>query len=640
MTNWRNSVESPEQYGVLKAAEVMLPVRDGVRLATDLYFPADASRLDRRVEGAFPVILIRTPYNKRADLSQANCEYFARRGYVVANQDCRGRYRSEGVFSFLKGEAEDGYDTIEWLAAQPWCDGQVATMGTSYLGWTQLAAAVLNPPHLAAMVVNQAGASAHSSSVRHNGALELRFLAWAFMGAATGTEAMADPLVGRALEHERAGDWLRQLPWHEGRTPLQHAPSYERWALELYRNADYSEYWDDPGFNFMRRWDQHADVPVLFCGAWYDSYTRATLENVAGLSERKRGPIRLIMGPWTHGSATVDQSFAGDVELGPAAPVAGNLARDFNHLHLRWFDHWLKRLDNGVAEEPPVRYFTMGGEPVRKTTEGRLYRGGFWHTANELPLPQAVETAFYLRPGGGLGTAAPVAAGGSSGFRFDPANPVPTIGGNISSLSEAYPVPPEIAARLPYEWRWGSIVKVGGQDQRTGPGIFNAEPPYAPLAARRDVLVFQTEPLAEPVEVTGPLSAVLHVSSSAPDSDFTVKLVDVFPPSADYPQGYALNLSDTIFRCRYRAGFERPELMQPGTVYELRIPMYGTSTIFGAGHRIRVDISSSNFPRFDVNPNTGEPVGRHTHLAVADNCVHHQAGRASCIILSVVPGAR
>lgn len=640
MTDWRNSVESAAEYGVLKAVEVMMPMRDGVRLATDLYFPAEPEQLDRRVEGSFPVILIRTPYNKRGDLSQAGCEYFASRGYVVANQDCRGRYRSEGVFSFLKGEAEDGYDTIEWLAAQPWCDGQVGTMGTSYLGWTQTSAAVLNPPHLATMVVNQAGANAYTSSVRHNGALELRFLAWAFMGAATGAEASADPLVGQALEHESSGDWLRRLPWHEGRTPLRHAPSYERWALELYRNADYSAYWDDPGFNFMRRWDQHADVPVLYCGAWYDSYTRATLENVAGLSERKRGPIRLVMGPWTHGSATVDQSFAGDVEFGPTAPVAGNLARDFNHLHLRWFDRWLKGMDNGVDAEAPVRYFTMGGELVRKTVDGRLYRGGAWHAATELPLPQSVETAFYLQPGGGLRTASPPADGGSSTFRFDPANPVPTIGGNISSLADAYPVPLEIAARLPYEWRWGSIVKVGGQDQRTDPDIFGAQPPYGPLAARQDVLVFQTEPLAEAVEVTGPLSAVLYISSSAPDTDFTVKLVDVLPPSTDYPAGYELNLSDTIFRCRYRADPASPELMERGQVYELRIPLYGTSTIFGAGHRIRVDVSSSNFPRFDVNPNTGEPVGFHTHLKVADNSVHHQAGRASCIVLPVVPAAR
>jgi hypothetical protein len=282
----------------------------------------------------------------------------------------------------------------------------------------------------------------------------------------------------------------------------------------------------------------------------------------------------------------------------------------------------------------------MGGEPVRKTTEGRLYRGGTWHAATEFPLPQAVETAFYLQPGGALGTSAPNGHGGSSSYRFDPANPVPTIGGNTSSLSEAYPVPPEIAARVPYEMRWGSIVKVGGQNQRTAGGIVNAQPPYAPLAARQDVLVFQTEPLGEPVEVTGSLSAVLYVSSSAPDTDFTVKLVDVFPPSTDYPEGYELNLSDTIFRCRYRDSFERPEPMTPGEVYELRIPMYGTSTVFGARHRIRVDISSSNFPRFDVNPNTGEPIGRHTRLEVADNTVYYSGPQASRIILPIVPADR
>ncbi|MCO5177910.1 MAG: CocE/NonD family hydrolase [Thermomicrobiales bacterium] len=628
MGEWRGAAESAEEYGVLAALEVMMPMRDGVRLATDLYFPAQPDDPGVRVDGRHPVLLVRTPYNKRNDDTRIGAEYFTRRGYVVAIQDCRGRYRSEGTFYFLTQEPEDGYDTIEWLGAQPWSTGKVGMFGTSYLGWTQTAAAVLNPPSLATMVVNQAGANAYTSSVRQNGAMELRFLAWAFMEAATHPEVVNDPVRKAALQSVSSLEWLQHLPLRPGLSPLALVPSVERWALDLYTNGDYTEYWDHPGLNFAKYWDEHADVPLLLCGAWYDSYTRATLENFAGLGERKRGPVRLLMGPWTH--SMVDVSYAGDVELGPTAPVAGNLGEEFLHLHLRWFDHWLKGIDNGVGEEPAARLFVMGdgdGE-TRRTHDGRLWRGGHWIDADALPLPGTTQTDYYLLPDGGLGTIAGTGTA-STTFRYDPTNPVPTVGGNLSSLSDAIAVDGDERGRISYEQRWNSVVSIGGQDQRdpeTG----------MPLAARDDVVVFQTEPLAEPVQVIGALEATLYISSSAPDTDFTVKLVDVFPPSEDYPHGYALNLSDTIFRCRYRDDPANPTLMEPGQVYELTIPMYGTGAVFGRGHRIRVDISSSNFPRFDPNPNTGEPIGRHHRSQVAENTIHHDAAHPSRITLPVV----
>lgn len=628
MAEWRGAEESADEYGVLAALEVMMPMRDGVRLATDLYFPAKPDDPGARAEGCHPVLLVRTPYNKRDDGARVGAEYFTRRGYIVAIQDCRGRYRSEGTFYFLTQEPEDGYDTIEWLGAQPWSTGKVGMFGTSYLGWTQTAAAVLNPPSLATMVVNQAGANAYTSSVRQNGAMELRFLAWAFMEAATHPEVVNDPVRKAALQSVSSLEWLQHLPLRPGLSPLALVPSVERWALDLYTNGDYTEYWDHPGLNFAKYWDEHADVPLLLCGAWYDSYTRATLENFAGLGERKRGPVRLLMGPWTHGM--VDVSYAGDVELGPTAPVAGNLGEEFLHLHLRWFDHWLKGIANGVGEEPAARLFVMGdgdGE-TRRTHDGRLWRGGHWIDADALPLPGTTQTDYYLLPDGGLGTIAGTATA-STTFRYDPTNPVPTVGGNLSSLSDAIPVDGDERGRISYEQRWNSVVSIGGQDQRdpkTG----------MPLAARDDVVVFQTEPLAEPVQVIGALEATLYISSSAPDTDFTVKLVDVFPPSEDYPHGYALNLSDTIFRCRYRDDPANPTLMEPGQVYELTIPMYGTGAVFGRGHRIRVDISSSNFPRFDPNPNTGEPIGRHHRSQVAENTIHHDAAHPSRITLPVV----
>ncbi|HZC26821.1 MAG TPA: CocE/NonD family hydrolase, partial [Actinopolymorphaceae bacterium] len=516
MDDWRGQPESLSEFGVLLASDVMLPMRDEVRLATDLFFPAQPDAVDMRAPGRFPVVLIRTPYNKREAREEG--EYFARRGYVAAIQDCRGRYASEGTFYFLAQEPEDGYDTIEWLGVQPWSSGAVGTMGTSYPGWTQTAAAVLDPPHLAAMVVNQSGSNAYTSSVRHNGAMELRFLAWAFMEAATLPQGAADPAVAEGLRSVSATDWLRNLPLRPGLTPLAQVPSIERWALDIYTRGDHDTYWQQPGFDVMGHWDAHADVPLLLCGAWYDSYTRATIENYVGLSRRKTGPVHLVMGPWTHGSQSVDMTFAGDVEFGPQASVAGNLAEDFRHLHLRWFDRWLKEIDNGVDRADPVRLFVMGAGDGSVSREGRLYRGGGWRTEKEFPLPAVAETSYFLHGDGVLRTTAPAADGAATTFRYDPADPVPTIGGNISSLSDQHPVAEALQDRVPYEQRWAAIVKVGGQDQRTGPDVLGAEPPYLPLAARDDVLVFQTEPLAEDLTVIGPLSAVLHISSSAPDT--------------------------------------------------------------------------------------------------------------------------
>jgi putative CocE/NonD family hydrolase len=634
--HWSERPESGEEFGVLAAMEVMLPMRDGARLATDLYFPGRLDALGERAPGQHPVIMVRTPYNKRNDRAREEAEYFARRGYIVAVQDCRGRYRSEGTFYFLTQEPEDGYDTCEWLGTQPWSNGKVGTMGTSYLGWTQTAAAVLNPPHLAAMVVNQAGASAWHATVRQNGAMELRFLAWAFMEAGTSPAAIADPTLRTAFDQTYAFDWLSNLPLRHGQTPLALHPSTERWAIDVYSRGDYDEYWQHPGFDFARHWDNHADVPLLLCGSWYDSYTRATIENFVGLSERKRGPVHLLMGAWTHGYSTVDSTFAGDVEFGDGMPVAGNLAGSFMHLHLHWFDRWLKGIDNGVDGEDPVRIFIMGDGDGHRTGAGRIYRGGSWRSETEFPLARARNTPYYLHADGRLGPNQPRERQASTTYRYDPANPVPTIGGNLSSLSQQVPVPESIAANVPYEQRWAAISKIGGQDQRTDATVYRAQPPYLPLSARADVVVFQTDPLDAPVEVTGPLSATLHVSSSAPDTDFTVKLVDVFPPSADYPLGYALNISDAIFRTRYRNDPAAPELMEPGNVYTIEIPMYGTGAVFGKGHRIRVDISSSNFPRFDPNPNTAEPIGRHTRRVVAENTIHHDAAHPSHITLPVV----
>jgi len=626
------------EFEVHLTQNVPVRMRDGVQLATDVYRPSQEGQplADRR-----PVLLHRTPYNKtEVEASFGQCRWFASRGYVVVNQDCRGCFRSEGEVNFLVPEAEDGYDTLEWIRQQPWSDGTVGSFGCSWSGWTQTAMAALGPEGLWAMVPNMSGTDAHDSSVRQGGALELRFLAWAFWHSAYNTQAQlnAAPFLNPALNFGAPSfsDWLTRMPIRPGQSQLAFVPAYERWALEILTRADYDEYWQHPSLNPRKHWDRFPDIPMLFVSGWYDSYTRATFENFAGLAARKRGPIRVLVGPWTHGITTPELSYAGDVEFGPEAAL-----ESFDALHLRWFDRWLRRVDNGLDHEAPIRLFVMGGGSGQRSGAGRLVHGGCWRDEREWPLARTAFTPCYLHADGSLRSEPPVEETSSTAYRFDPANPVPSIGGNVSSLRDIVPLPrgivdPSYGGR---GQRSQDIMRAGGFDQREGSEFFGCTPPYLPLGSRRDVLVFQTEPLREPLEVTGPLRVVLWVGTSAPDTDFTAKLIDVYPPSPWYPYGYALNLSDSILRLRYRNGRERGEPARPGEVMQVVITLYPTSNLFMPGHRIRLDISSSNFPRFDVNPNTGEPIGRDRLRVVADNTVFHERAHPSRIILPVIPAA-
>ena len=618
-------------YDIIMMEDVMVPARDGIGLATDIYRPAKGGDF---VGEPLPVILERTPYNKRAmERMERNCRYFTRRGYIFAMQDCRGCFCSQGEMDFFWQEGPDGYDTVEWLAQQPWCNGKIGTTGTSYAGWTQNSLAVLNPPHLTCMWVNEAASNGYTSTLRQGGALELRFLTWLYWHAAinTNAELKRDPAVAKALDGVDTRELLRHMPIVEGQTPLALAPSYERRAFDILTRGDYEELWKDPSVNFQLHWDRFADVPTVFSSSWYDSYTRANLENYVGLSQRNKGPYRLLMGPWTHGDVTMGYTFSGGIDLGPEAPI------DYNEERLRWFDRWLKGMDTGIEDDAPVRIFVMGGGDGRKNGEGRLNHGGRWRDEREWPLSRAHTSSYYLQPDGSLQTEPSRERDSFTTYRFNPDDPVPTIGGNVSSLATVRPVPQYITdpTILPQAARVEQIVLAGGWDQREREDVYSARPPYStPLSARRDVLVFQTQPLERDMEVTGPIEVSLWVASDAPDTDFMAKLIDVYPTSEDYPDGYALNISDGIFRMRYRDSWERPQFMKPGEVYEIAITLYPTSNLFVTGHRIRLDVSSSNFPRFDVNPNTGEPLGRNTRTQVALNTVHHSTDRPSHVVLS------
>jgi len=608
----------PASDVVLFASDVMVPMRDGVRLATDIYRPA---RDGAPSPGPVPVLLQRTPYGKEGRALVERAEDFARHGYVVALQDIRGRYESEGKFSKYDDlSATDGFDTIQWLAALPYTTGQVGMWGTSYGAHTQADAAKVNPPGLKALLLNFGGLSnGWRIKIRNHGAFELgQQLGWAFEQVAEGS---ADPIVRAAIAAEPIERWFGAMPLRKGLNPLSVSPEFEDYLLHDMTHADYDDYWRGYGVNWNEHYERTSDVPMLHVGGWYDPYSASTIENYVGLSRIKRSPIRLLMGPWDHGGNA--RSSSGDVEFGPEAAM-----RDFaGEFHLLWFDHHLKGRPTGVERWPAIRLFVMGTGDGRKDANGRLYHGGYWREAPAWPLPGTEFVQYYFHADGTLGRAAPPAGVPPTTYRYDPQAPVPTIGGAFSGALK----------RGPYDQREREFKSLRGGSEN---GFYGSRPPYLPLEARPDVLVFQTEPLEQDVEVIGPIAVRLYAASTAVDTDFTAKLIDVHPPSLDFPSGFDLNLTDGIIRARYRNAPDRQELMTPGEVYELVIDPPPTANVFKKGHRIRIDISSSNFPRFDVNPNTGEPLGRHRRTIPADNSVYHDAAHPSHVVLPIVPGRR
>ena len=479
--------------------------------------------------------------------------------------------------------------------------------GTSYGAHTQADASKLNPPSLATMVLNQGGmANAWDHAVRQGGAFELgRELTWAFRQIPAETE---DPVVRALFEAEPVAEWYSALPLRPGLSPLSAAPNFEQYFLDELTHGDYDDFWKRIGINWVEYYEGTADVPMLHIGGWYDIFLRGTIQNYRSLADLKDSRVRMIIGPWTHSGNS--RTYAGDVDFGAAAAIA-DFGTDF---HIRWFDHFLKGQENGVEDEAPVRIFVMGTGDGQKDSAGRLSHGGYWTELDDWPPPGAEPTELFL---GGYGTLtrSPLEdAPASTTWEFDPSHPVPTLGGTVS-------------ARL----------NDGAYDQRERPDFPASRPPYLPLRSRSDVVVFQTEPLDEDVTVAGPIEVRLFVSSSAVDTDFTFKLVDVYPPSPDFPTGFDMNLTDAVVRMSYRNGRTTRELIEPGEVYELVFHPFPTANVFKRGHRIRVDVSSSNFPRWDVNPNTGEPLGRHRRTEVARNTVLHSAEYPSRVTLSVWP---
>ena len=602
----RVSRRQPE-FGVVVEKNLMIPVRDGVKLAADLYRPA---RDGKPAPGRFPALLTRTPYNK--DGVNAEGPYYAERGYVVVTNDVRGRYASEGRWRLITDDPEDGFDIVEWIARQDWSDGKVGTFGTSYPGGTQHALAEMNPPHLTAMVPIDALSNCGVSGMRHGGAFELRFMNWIFsIGAPNSKAALANPALKQALVE--SGQRIRQhadnLPVRTGLTPLKVVPEYESWLVEALRSGPEAPFWHQKGMSVVDHVNDYADVPVLHITGWYDSWTRQVSMNYQALSKAKKSPQRLVIGPWVHGSQ--NSNVSGEVEFTKEAGI------DLLAFRLRWYDRWLRGEKNGLDEDSPVLLYIMGTGEDRRSPAGRLQHGGFWRSEREWPLARTKPTPLFLNADGTLSTGPTQLSSASTTYTFDPRHPVPTIGGNISSNQ--------------------GLMTSGGYDQRPRDDTHAADN-RLPLSERRDVLVFRTAPLEADLEVTGTVEVKLWVSSSAPDTDFTAKLIDEIPANPDYPLGFDLNLGDSILRTRYREGLDhQAPPLKPGEVVPITIILYPTANVFKRGHRIRVDISSSNYPRFDVNPNTGDPLGEYRRMLTADNTIYHDLAHPSQVVLPVIP---
>jgi putative CocE/NonD family hydrolase len=563
--------------------DLPVPMRDGTTLRADVYRPAGAGR--------YPALLQRTPYDKSATATMARLILRATEaGYAVLAQDVRGRFQSDGDFHPFVNERDDGYDTLSWLVEQPWCDGRVGMYNQSYIGLTQWQAAMSGHEALRAIVPTVTAADYHNGWTYQGGAFELSFnYSWIISNLLYDTVARsANP--GRNLLIDRYADTLdegyRRLPLDIPADVGDAAPYYAEWLA----HPSYDEFWR--ALDVSRA---HSDlaVPALNIGGWYDIFLKGTIDNFSGMranarTDRARRGQRLLIGPWNHSGMRAGNPI-GDADFGVAS--TGD-AIDVDGLHLRWYDHWLRDADNGVDSEPPVRIFVMGDRR--------------WRVADEWPLPETDWQEWYLHSGGranslrgdGSLSREPSKTASPDRYLYDPRNPVPTRGGGLCC---------------------NHVFSLGGAfDQRE-------------VEAREDVLVYTTEPLRSPLEVTGPLRMLLYASSSTPDTDFTAKLVDVAPC------GCARNLTDGILRARFRKSMSEETLLEPGEVALFDIDMVATSNVFLPNHRLRLEISSSNFPRFDRNPNTGEQGGRSREMATALQTVFHDSAYPSRLLLPVIP---
>ncbi|MFN0181194.1 MAG: CocE/NonD family hydrolase, partial [Gemmatimonadales bacterium] len=573
----------PDRFPHHLERNVMVPMRDGVRLAADLYRPVGAG--DR-----FPVILIRTPYDKeRMPFVTGPARFFAGQGYLVVAQDIRGKFQSEGEFAVQMGDPEDGYDTIDWIVRQPWSTGKVGTYGCSYMGEVQLLAAKMHHPNHTAMIAQSPGGATGPAGgyytnwgTYEGGTLTLSAL-FGWMGGAGSKErgktadlanldfASRLKTLPIATMAERAG-----FPRSDFRDFVTHPPA--------------DRYWDQ--MRYIRD-DDRFEMPILWVNSWFDVTPDQTFY-LADLARRNatravaRDHQYLIMSPTAH---CLSESAGAPTKVG--AREFGDARLPYFQIYLDWFDHWLRGMPNAALERPLIQYYQMGANE--------------WRSAPRWPVAGVRPVAYYLSAGrtavtgagdGRLATSRP--SRGRDSFRYDPADPLPSLGGTVCCTGNPKDEP-------------------GAFDQR-------------PLEGRPDLLVYSTAPLSHPVAVTGSVKVVLEVGSDAKDTDFTAKLIDV-----DL-EGRAWNVANGALRARYREGMTRQVWLEPGKRYQVTVNLKATAHTFLPGHRIRLWVSSSDFPLHDRNLNTGGDNVTETTWVTANNTVHYGGPRASHLLLPVAPG--
>jgi len=551
-----------------------IPMRDGVKLYADIYLPEKPGR--------YPTIVVRTPYGVQRDGMHQTMVKYAQHGYAVVLQDVRGRYESEGKWEPFRDEAKDGFDTIEWAAAQSFSNGKVGTQGGSYLGHNQWQAASQNPPHLVAAFPVLASTNIYANWITMGGAFRLSFnYGW-------GVVRMPNRIMlpqywhteGFMPEELKYDNILMHLPLKDG--DIKSAGNVTQHYRDWLKHESYDAYWK--AISDEERFDK-IKVPTYTLGGWFDIFLMGTINGYTGMKNRGGSPearagARMIIGPWGHGSS---QSF-GDVDFTPVAHI------DQFDTELRFFDYHLKGLKNGLDRDLPVRLFYMG---INK-----------WRSEPDWPLPGTKYQTLYISSegkanaarGNGNITSLKPSKAGSDTYRYDPDQPILTLGGNNCC---------------------GTPTLAGPRDQR-------------PLELKHDVLVYTSDFLDSALTIAGPVKMKLFAATDGPDTDWMIKLVDVFP------NGFAMPISEGILRARFREGLDKMKLLKPGEVYEYDIEMTGTANVFLPGHRIRIDITSSSFPQFDRNPNTGAPLGDNATVRIAQQTIHHGGNRVSHIVLPVV----
>ncbi len=553
-------------YEVDMRLNVKVPMRDGVELSADLYLP--------RASGTFPTVLMRTPYSNNMDVTIERARVLANDGYACVIQDIRGRWDSDGDYYPFHPDVDDGFDTQEWVGQQEWSNGKIGMAGSSYLGLVQWLSAPLRSQYLTCLAPRVICGDFYNGLVYPGGALQLNVvMTWGMR---------TNGRTGQSIDYHDWTNAFRALPVGDADLSAGRALGFFKDWIE---HPAYDDYWN--AIDVEDKWNE-IEVPAFSMGGWFDLYSADAFTNFNGIRENGRTPearqSRLIVGPWPHALST--SSKTGDVDFG-----AGSLA-DLDGEETRWFDYWLKGIDNGIGDEPPLRLFIMGINEWRDEHEWPLARTDWqrWHLHSD-------GDANSVRGGGCLSIDTPTDEPVDR-FVYDPEFPVQTVGGNNCCSPDIVP--------------WGPY------DQRA-------------VEMRSDVLVYTSDPFEEDMEVTGPIKVVLYAATDGPDTDWTAKLVDVFPT------GYAMNLCDGIFRARYRESRSESRLLEPNRVYEYEIDVAVTGNVFQKGHSVRIEISSSNFPRFDRNLNTGKDYGKDGEMRVANQAVYHSREYPSHVLLPVIP---